>query len=383
VIETHVAAGPPIRVAFVLHSMGVAGAETLVAETIRRLGDRIEPIVFCLDAVGALGEQFRNGGVEVLCFARRPGRDFRVAHHMARAARARRIELLHAHQYTPFFYAALSRLLLRNAPKLIFTEHGRHYPDVVSFTRRAANRLVLARLAHDVNAVCGFSARALQTVDGFSVHPVHVIENGVDLDRYGGGLDKAEAKGRLGLAPTRRYVGNIARFHPVKDHATLLRAFARVVDARDDVDLLLVGDGELRRALEQQTRSLGIVGRVRFMGIRPDVPDILRALDIFALTSCSEAASITLLEAMASALPVVVTDVGGNPEMVRHTVEGLLVARGDADGIAAAILHLRANPGTAKALGDAGAARVRAQYRLETTIERYYALYHRLARPTN
>src|SRR5437868_182250 len=115
----------PVRVGFVLHSLGVAGAEMLVVETIRRLAGRLKPVVFCLDEVGELGRRLQAEGVEVLCLGRRPGRDFGVAWRLARESRRRHVEVLHAHQYTPFFYAALARVLSGGSPRLIFTEHGR------------------------------------------------------------------------------------------------------------------------------------------------------------------------------------------------------------------------------------------------------------------
>src|SRR6185312_12907577 len=106
-----------------------------------------------------------------------------------------------------------------------------------------------------------------------------------------------------------------------------LTGFAQV--ATPDVDLVLAGDGPLRPDLEDLARQLGVANRVIFLGVRSDVPAVLQALDVFAMTSLSEAASLTLLEAMASARPVVVTDVGGNPEIVRNGVDGVLVPRGD------------------------------------------------------
>src|SRR5579862_1622331 len=96
----------PVRVAFVLHAMQVAGAEVLVKETIERLGDAIAPTVLCLDAVGVLGQKLQEQGIEVLCLGRRPGRDWRLPLRLARVLRERKIEVVHAHQYTPFFYAA-------------------------------------------------------------------------------------------------------------------------------------------------------------------------------------------------------------------------------------------------------------------------------------
>jgi glycosyltransferase involved in cell wall biosynthesis len=376
----HGARRQPLRIAFVMHVMQVAGAEMLVQETINRLGGRIHPVIFCLDAVGPLGERLRKEGVEVLNFGRRPGRDFGVARRMAAAIRERNIDLLHAHQYTPFFYAALARVWSRTPVRVVFTEHGRHFPDTVAPLRRAVNRLGLDHLADAVNAVCRFSARSLSRVDGFRGNRIEVIENGIHVDRYGSVVDPRTIRSRLGLAEGRHYVANVARFHPVKDQAMLLRAFQTVAAARNDVDLLLVGDGPLRGELTGQTQHLGLAGRVHFLGVRSDVPDILRAVEVFALTSVSEAASLTLLEAMASALPVVVTAVGGNPEIVRDGKEGLLVPRGDAAATAAALLRLLNYPDAARRMGAAGLRRVHERYRLEQTVERYMSLYEQVCR---
>ena len=155
----------------------------------------------------------------------------------------------------------------------------------------------------------------------------------------------------------------------------LLRAFARVAAVRQDVDLLLAGDGPLRAALDAQTQALGLAGRVRFLGVRDDVPDLLQAADVFALTSVSEAASLTLLEAMASGLPVVVTAVGGNPEIVEHGTHGYLVSRGDDAAASAAILRLLENTAEARAMGEAGRRRVRDHYPLHRTVEAYFERY--------
>jgi glycosyltransferase involved in cell wall biosynthesis len=368
----------PVRVGFVVHVMQVAGAEVLVREAVRRLAGRIMPTVFCLDRVGQIGEELLADGVGVVCLNRRPGWDFAVSRRLANEARARRIEVFHAHQYTPFFYTAFAKLLLWPRPKVILTEHGRHYPDVVSPPRRAFNRLVLDRLADEVNACVGFSGRALSRIDGFRGNRIQIIDNGIEVDRYAPAADQRALRVKLGLNPARRYIVHVARHHPVKDQPTLLRGFALAARDLPDVDLLLVGDGPLRGELEALATVLGIADRVTFLGIRPDIPDVLAAADVFALTSVSEAASLTLLEAMATGLPVVVSDVGGNPDLVRAGIDGLLFPRGDAAGLAAAFRRLLTKPGLAAKLGANGRQRTREKYRLEQTIERYWRLYRGL-----
>ncbi len=369
---------PPIRVGFVVHAMQVAGAEVLVQETIRRLQGQIEPTVFCLDSIGVIGDQLLSEGVSVINLQRKPKRDYGVAWRMARAVREHQIQVVHAHQYSPFFYAALAKLATGNAFRLILTEHGRHYPDVVSPYRRGINRLVLDHLADAVNACCQFSASALSRLDGFRGNRIEVVENGIDLSRYRGTESPEVIRARLGLNSQRKYIAMVARFHAVKDHAMLMRAFRRVANVRIDVDLLLAGDGPLRESLQTQAKEVGMADRVHFLGVRRDVPDLLRAADLFALTSVSEAASLTLLEAMAASRPVVVTDVGGNPEIVRDGVDGLLVPRGDDSACAKAMLRLLADPETAKRMGQSGSHRVAQRYTLNNTISAYHQLYKKL-----
>jgi glycosyltransferase involved in cell wall biosynthesis len=363
----------PIRVGFVLHGLQVAGAEVLVTQIIQRLRGRIQPAIFCLDGAGALSSQL-SGDVEIISLDRRPGWDFRVAWRMAGHIRRLGIEVVHAHQYSPFFYAALAKVLSRGSVRLVFTEHGRHFPDRVSPLRRAGNRLLLQHLANAVNAVSAFSADSLAIQDGFCRHQIEVIENGIDVERF-----HSSAGLPVDLDLSRRYVVHVARFHPVKDQATLLKAFEQVAKTCPDVDLLMVGDGELRNELVQLVKDLGLEERVRFLGIRQDVPSILRVAKVFALTSRSEGAPLTLLEAMAVGLPVVVTAVGGMPEIVRDGVDGILVPRGDVDAIASALIRLLEKPAAASAMGAAAARRIREYYTIDRAVERYYRLYARLA----
>ena len=364
------------RIGFVVHVMQVAGAEMLVKQIIERLQEDIEPVIFCLDAQGLLGQQLELKGVPVIVLNRLPGIDHSLPSRFAKALRRHRIDILHAHQYTPFFYSSLAKLCGAWNVKVIFTEHGRHYPDVVSWKRRLANRLLLSRLSCARTACCDFAARATEVHDGF--HTVETIPNGVDLatfPRRSNPGERLALRQRLGLESDLLYVACIARFHPVKDHGTLLQAW-RIVQAKiPQARLLLVGDGPERVKMESLASELGIADKVRFWGIRHDVPDILRAIDVFTLTSLSEASSLTLLEAMACECPVVVTDVGGNSEHVTDGIEGLIVPRQDQRKLAECLQSILLRPEWRERMGLAARQRVEKQFSLQNTIARYQRLY--------
>jgi glycosyltransferase involved in cell wall biosynthesis len=171
----------------------------------------------------------------------------------------------------------------------------------------------------------------------------------------------------------------VGRLVPVKDHATLLEAVALL--KRDGVDATLVvsGDGPLREPLLAKAAGLGIQDQVRLLGHRKDVEVVLAALDVFVLSSVSEGLSNTILEAMATGLPVVATRVGGADELVRESETGLLVAPGSPREMAATLGRILTNPSSGQAMGAAGRDRVEAEFALSTMVQRYEALYLDLA----
>lgn len=371
----------PLRIAFVMHVMQVAGAEILVQRIINTLGDAIEPIIICLDSVGELGQQLQNEGVDVVSLDRKPGRDWRLPGRMSKILRDRNVEIIHAHQYTPFFYSAIARMTGYRRGKLILTEHGRHFPDVVSVKRRLLNQYVLSRYATKVNACCHFSGVALEQLDGFRRQKVDVIYNGIDTQHFRAPEDRHAIREKLGLQSDRKYIAMVARFHPIKDHTMLIKSFAQVAKENANADLLLIGDGEERERAERLVEELNIRDRVQFWGIRHDVKQILQAVDIFALTSISEAASLTLLEAMACGRAVVTTNVGGNPEIVRDGTDGLLVGRGDSKECAQALLEILNDDGLADQLGQSARHRVVQKFDWRDNVAAFANLYQQVARP--
>jgi len=362
----------------VLHRLDRAGAEVLAAALARRLQDRYRFVFLCLDGVGPLGEQLADEGFPIIDLKRRPGLDRSVARRINQAVRDHRIDLLHAHQYTPFFYAALSRRLSAS-PSILFTEHGRHYPDQRKLKRVFANRLLL-KTSDRVTAVGHFVKRALIDNEGIAEDRIEVIHNGIDPADFPVADPDVRARARklLGVDERTPLVMQVARFHPVKDHETAMRAFARVIDTIPNARLCLIGDGEQRQAIEAMSAELAIRDHVLFMGVREDVAELLPAADVFTLSSLSEGISVTLLEAMAAGLPIVTTEVGGNPEVVEHNTTGLLSPRRDFRALAENFTTLLNDPAKCKSFGDAGRAKLLSRFTQEKMHHGYISLYTKL-----
>jgi glycosyltransferase involved in cell wall biosynthesis len=207
------------------------------------------------------------------------------------------------------------------------------------------------------------------------------IPNGVDTNRFhpAAADQRARLRDDLRCAHDECVIGCVASFTPVKQHRTLIEAFARLLYLHPRARLLLVGEGPLRGDVEQQIGQLGISERVDLLGARADVERILPALDIFTLASSTEGMSNAILEAQACALPVVATRVGGNPDLVRPHVNGLLVPAQAPAELAAALSALAAAPSQRAVLGRAAQQRVQDHYSLDAMSAGYARLYEELA----
>lgn len=353
----------------------------LIERLIEYLGGTIKPSVFCLDEIGPIGERLKASGVPVIVLGRNPGVDWRLPSRYADAIIDQKLHILHAHQYTPFFYSALAkwRCSNRHAFKLIFTEHGRHFPDVVSLKRRMFNKYFLSRLVDKVNACSRFSADAVEKLEGFPL--CEVILNGISIDQFparGGAADQFSLRGKLGLPLNDPLVACVARLHPIKDHLTLLKAWIEVLKTHPNAKLLLVGEGEERNNLEAFCQTHGIEASVKFLGVHRNVQDFLMCIDVFALTSLTEASPLTLLEAMSCGCPSVVTNVGGNSEHITDGVEAFLAPRGDAMKIAECLSRLLSDRGMRESMGKAAREKVIKDFTIERCFEQYKQLYSSL-----
>ncbi len=209
-----------------------------------------------------------------------------------------------------------------------------------------------------------------------------VIHSGIDLGRFSAEeKDEEEAKQALGIDPATTVIGTVGRLTAVKGQEGLIRAAAELIRLDTDLDLVLLGEGELRDELEELARRLGIAERVHFLGWRPDVARIMAVCDIFCLPSLNEGMGKVLVEAMATGLPIIASNIGGIKDIVRTGENGLLVPVGDVAAWGEAIACLCRDPERRRLMGEVG-RQMAPFYSSEEMIKKIDQLYRKLLKET-
>lgn len=274
-----------------------------------------------------------------------------------------RTQVVHTHNTYAQFYGALAARMAR-VPVLINTQHGRGCGSgwKAEWQFRIANRMTqrIVGVSHD-------AARLCQSQDARSSEKISTIWNGINLDRFAYCGPK--------LAPT---AISVARLTPQKDFPTLLQAVQLVLPHVPDFCLRIVGDGSERAHLAALIDRLNIGRHVELLGERHDVPELLAVSGFFVSSSLTEGISLTLLEAMAVGIPVVATNVGGNPEVVIDGQTGRLVPPRDPAALARAIVDLCAERDLWTAMGLLGRQRVEQNFEIREMIRSYEKLYEEL-----
>ena len=328
------------------------------------------------DDIASLREQ----GIEVVVIPMereiRPWSDLRALIRLVTAFRRGRYDIVHTHSSKAGFLGRLAARLA-GVPKVIHTGHVFAFQWSRGLVARFYLRLerVAARWADQLVAV---SERQRDLLLRHHIAPaakVVTIPNGVDLSRHPSPISRREARERLHLAPDVPVVGMVARLVPQKGCGHFLRAARRVLDEMPDVRFLLVGEGELEDQIRQRLTDLSMEDRFSLLGLRADTAEILRALDVFVLSSLWEGLPYVILEAMAAELPVVASRLPGLDEIVQDGETGYLTGLRDEAGIADRILTLLRDDDLRRRLGRQGRALVLRSYRAEDFRARLLALY--------
>ena len=360
-------------------SLVPAGAERLVVHLLEYIDrERFAPVCICLaNPVGSyLEARVQQLGVPLYFLGKGDKMSLEALRKLDALFRQYRPAVVHTHLGALNY--AYPLMIRYRTPARVYTVHNLAEKDIGRRTGPIVRALAFRyRIGGVVPVAIAEEVRvSIHKVYGYTNPPL--IPNGVPTDEYAPDPDKrTQWRQTHGIEPYATVLVHVGRFAPPKNHALLVQAFAQV-RADAPLYLLLVGSGELESAVREQVAGLGLQERVRFLGVRADVADILRASDVFVLSSRWEGNPMSVMEAMAAGLPVISTAVGGVPELVQHSATGLLVPAGDACSLAEAIAQLGCDPARRAAMGNAARQTARERFDVRVMSLAYATLYQQL-----
>lgn len=374
-------AGRPLRIEMVLPSLAPAGMEMVTVALAEALLARGHEVGFtCFHDHGPTGAPLRErvaalGMPHVVVPVPGLSALVRAAPALVAHFRARRPDVVHAH--TGVWPKAARAARAAGVPVVVHTAHGfkAEEPWFADLLMRVA--------ARETDAIVAVAdAVADRMVRGARIPRARIarIVNGLDTVRFAPGVGRGVLRARLGIPADVPVIGSVARYDPVKNLALLVNAFARVRARHPHARLVLVGEGPERAALEALIAERGLGDAVTLAGVLAEPTEAYGALDVFVLPSRSEGTSMSLLEAMASGVPVVATAVGGNPALVEDRRDGRLVPTEDEPALAAAITALLDAPDAAAAMARSARARVEREFSQAAMVDAYEACYREACR---
>jgi glycosyltransferase involved in cell wall biosynthesis len=332
-------------------------------------------MVCCLTSRGPLAAALEREGVPVYALGKRPGFDLSVVRGLVRVMREREVHIVHTHVWPADVWGRLSAKIARVAV-LVTTEHS------VDVWKKRPHLLVdwcLSKISDRIVCVSEAVRSFYSSRAGIRLDKLAVIHNGIDLSPFDTETD-ASLRGELGVPRDSPVCTVVARLLPEKGHRYFIEALSRIRRVLPSTVGLIVGDGPERKKLETLARNMHLNGgALKFLGQRRDVPEILEASDVFVLpSSVREGLSIALLEAMASRRAAVVTDVGGNRELIEDGITGVVVPPGNSDALAVGILKVLQDKSFAQTMVAAARLKVERQFGIQRMVTDTEILYSAL-----
>lgn len=360
-----------MHIAQITYSLNIGGLEKLVTDLAKNLvGDGIQVSVYCLSNELTLLTTLTEANVQVFSIPKRKGVDFRLFGKLRKLLVENKVDLVHTHNVGAWIYGGIAALLA--GKKVIHTEHSNVFAH--------QNRLILSErvLSNFTSVIIGDSKKVRDHLVFQSKLPESKIEtvfNGIDTDIFRDDGTRSLRKTFKNIAEHDIVIGTVARLAAVKNQETMLEALKILTKRMPNIKLLMIGDGPQKNALNAKATELNISDKVLFLGEREDIPQLLNCLDIFILTSLSEGLPLSVLEAMASCLPVISTRVGAIPEVVREGETGFLIEPKCPEALADAIERLATNPELRIAMGKKGRQRVIEEFSLKQMVDQYKKIY--------
>jgi glycosyltransferase involved in cell wall biosynthesis len=370
----HPAIGRPLRVAFVITSMPVGGAETLLVNLVRRFDrDRILPEIVCLKEPGPLGDVLSKE-IPVAHSLLSGKYDIKVLPKLVRHFRKQEIDaVITVGAGDKMFWGRLAAKLA-GVPVIASALHSTGWPDGVGRLNRCLTRLTDAFIG-----VAESHGKFMVEFEHFPKSKVAIIRNGIDTEKFvPDQAARASVREELGLYPNTPLVGFVAALRPEKNHQLFVEIAARTTEKIRDARFVIIGDGPERPAIEKAIADEGLEKKVLLLGTRSDTMRLVAALDVFLLTSHNEANPVSILEALSCGVPVVSSDVGSISETVLNGETGWLFKPGMGCDAARRVMQLLLDTNLAHRFGEQGRSLVETTGSLEVMVDGYRDLIERI-----
>ncbi|MBA4394251.1 MAG: glycosyl transferase family 1 [Desulfobacca sp.] len=365
----------PYKVMFVVTSLIIGGAERQLVQLLKHLSKKdFEPLVVCLKEPGVLAEELSQLNIPVYSRLLSHKYDLRVLPRLISIIRKEKVHILWARSLGDKLFWGRLAGKLAGVPVIVASIHFMGVKGQRKSIIGPLNKS-LTSITDRIIVVSENQKRYLIEEEGLPPGKMVVVFNGIDLGVFKPKRDSKEMKNHLDIPEDYSVVGQTAKLRPEKGHRLLLQAAKLVLEQKQKVIFLLIGDGPERPALEEACRGLGLSANVRFLGDRKDLPDLINILDIGTLSSPMETFPNALLEYMALSKPVIAPDIGGVPEIITDGIEGLLFPPNEADSLAEKLLDLISNPKKSRKMGAEGARRVGNFFSMEMSVKKIEQLF--------
>lgn len=301
--------------------------------------------------------------------------DLKTMYNLSEIIRKENIDVVNAHHFLSMIYTYYGSKI-RNRRGLIYTEHSEWEIDSVSWKWKKIGGYFLRRLDRSIGVGANITGK-LESEFGIPADKTLTINNGVDIDLFQENRKTSLSRKHLGVGSEDKVIGIVANFRKVKNHLFLLKAFNELSKNSDATKLMLVGkepEGEPDNTLPEVLQFIEnkkLSGRVHVLGYRSDVPELLKIMDVFCLTSFKEGLPIGLIEAMAVGLPVIGTDVEGIRDVISDGENGYLVDLSDSKGMVDAMTKLVSDEELRKRMGERSSVIARSKYALRHCVDKY------------
>ena len=375
---------PPL-IAHILYRFAVGGLENGVVNLINRIPeDRYRHVIISLTDTTDFKDRINRKDVEVYCLNKKPGHDLGLYWRLWKLLRKLKPAITHTRNLAALEMIVIT--LLAGVKRRVHSEHGWGMNDLHGANRKyQILRRSMSMLAHRYIGLSKHIIHYLHDDVGIPMSKLTQIYNGVDADRFT--KNAQQTLSSIGLPDDfidedSIVIGTVGRMEPVKDQLTLAKAFVLLAqqcpEHKHRLRLIMIGDGELRAFAQDELDNAGLNKQAWLPGSLNNVPDLMRAMSIFVLPSRNEGISNTILEAMASGLPVVATRVGGNPELVDEGTTGFLGAADQPQAMMEALQRYVENSQLQKDHGQSGSDLIARQFRLEHMVNNYLSVYDSL-----